>query len=513
MRSYDKLIKKQSEITKLNSINGILYTDMDKYMSEAGEDYRGELLELLSIQIDKLKKSKNYLKLVEETEKEVENNLLSDDEVINFKEIEKEALYYLRVPSSIIKKLSKINTKCSCEWKKVKTSGKSDKSYLKMLKEYIDLTKQYANFANHGEFETAYDFLLDSFNSGITCKQIDSIFSKLEIFLNEIEGKIEQDDSETTLRSDEKIIMKLCNIIAEMIIKEDTKFKVSTAVHPSCATLGINDVRITTKVNLQNTMDSVSSIIHESGHANYEIGLPKEYYGLALGSAPSMAAHEGISLFYEKHIGESDLILDTIKNYTGLEKNWIKEYLAKVNFKNPIRIKSDEITYQRHILLRYKMEKELFNEGLEVENIGKRWNELAGQELDPKDGYAQDVHWSNGLFGYFPAYTLGHLIAAQLKYTMVKQNIDLQNFTNVKEWLQENYFKHGSRYGTFELIKIATGEELNPNYWFDYIRKKYNCDGCNFTFMIEEGDACEITNSHSIYQTNIVNHPHLKEGA
>lgn len=474
MRNFEKLMKIDSELTKLSTTCSILSYDQQVNMPPNGSEYRGDILELLSTTLAKKMKSKKFVSLIEATIADPET---TPDELLITKRIQEATIYSNRVPVSLHGKLTKIESQCSAEWEKVKKEKKSDKKYLKLLEKQVELIKKYISYANQGEFKTPYDFLLKNYSRGFTSEQIEAIFNKLKPFVDESLKNVVVCESAEFNKSDEEV-MKVCQKIAEQIIGDKNSFRLAKSTHPFCSTLGRNDVRITTRIKPGNILDTIGSTVHESGHATYEVGLNKDNYENVLGSAASIAAHEGISLFYEKHIGESEQMAKMIAEELGFETSDVLTWMREINPENLIRTESDEITYQRHIINRFTIEKELFNGDLKVKDIPARWNELYGKELSPDVGYACDVHWGGGMFGYFPSYTLGHLIAAQLRNKM-EETVELftetdVNFNAIRNWLTENYFNYGGRYDTPELIVKATGEELNPEHWMNFIFKKHN---------------------------------------
>jgi len=473
MRNFEKLMKIESELTKFGNTYSILSFDQQVNMPSNGSEYRGDLLELLSVTLAKKMKSKKYTDLIQASLIDPETTA---DELIIVKRIEETTKFSNRIPVSLHGQLSKIQSQCSSEWEKVKKEKKNDKKYLKLLQKYVDLLKKAISYANQGEFQTSYDYLLDGYSRGMTTEQIEPIFNKLKPFIDSTLAKLPVSEDKEFFKSDEDV-MKAAQEIAEKIIGQKDSFKLSKSTHPFCSTLGRNDVRITTRIKPGNVLDAIGSTVHESGHATYELGLDKDHYEDVLGYAASIAAHEGISLFYEKHIGESEQMAKIVSESLGFEFDDVLTWMRSINPENLIRTESDEITYQRHIINRFTIEKELFNGDLKVKDIPARWNELYGKDLTPEVGYACDVHWSNGSFGYFPSYTIGHLIGAQLRNKM-EQEIELFpndeiNFEGIRNWLTKNYFVHGGRFTTPELVVKATGEELNPEHWMNFITKKH----------------------------------------
>lgn len=470
MSNYDKLIALDSEINKIGACASILHYDMATAMPKAGAEYRGGLMEMLSITSSKMMKAKKFLKAIELAKSEE----LSEDQKVNVADIEDAVKFSNRIPTTLHGKLARSASECHAEWELVKAGGK-DKKYLKLLDKQIGLIKKSIDLANKGEFATPYDYLLDGYSEGISSEQIKILFADLKPFVDSVLAKIPKTEVREFFASDEKVMI-VAQKVAEMIIGNKDAFHLAKSTHPFCTTLGIDDVRITTRIKPGNILDSIGSTVHESGHATYELGLNKKYYGLALGSAASIAAHEGISLFYEKHIGESKQFAKYLAESFGESVEDVLEWMRQVDPDNIVRTESDEITYQRHIINRFTIENEIFNGDLKTKDIPARWNELYGKDLEPSVGYAIDVHWCQGSFGYFPSYTIGHIIAAQLKAKM-SETIDLSadsiEFDKVRTWLKANYFDHGGRYDTSELVKVATGSELSTSYWKNYIMNKF----------------------------------------
>lgn len=475
MNKFSAFMKMDTEINKLGSCAAILHYDMATAMPSAGSSYRGELMEMLSIRIAKMTKAKKFVSLLTELSKD---STLSEDQKIIIDRINESVVRMNRIPVSHHGKIAKAESDCHAEWALVK-KGSSDKKYLKQLDKLISLIKKSIDYSNKGEFVTPYDSLLDGYSRGISSSQISVMFADLLPFINKAHSQIHKTEGIQEFHADDSKVMSVGQKFAELIIGAPSKFTLSKSTHPFCTTLGVDDVRITTRIKPGNILDSIGSTIHESGHATYELGLDKTNYGNVLGSAASIAAHEGISLFYEKHIGESASMINQIAAEFGFDPIQVALWMRDVDSENLIRTESDEITYQKHIINRFTIENEIFNGDLKTKDIPARWNELYGKDLEPSVGYAVDVHWCQGSFGYFPSYTIGHIIAAQLKQKMSSEIVmfgeDTQiNFVQIREWLQKNYFCHAGRYNTSELVKIATGSELSTEAWKQYITEKFS---------------------------------------
>ena len=258
--------------------------------------------------------------------------------------------------------------------------------------------------------------------------------------------------------------------------------------------IGLNsgDIRVTTKYDENDFRSAVFGTIHECGHALYEQNIDPKLNGLPLSTGTSMGIHESQSLFYENFVGRNEQFWK--HNFSLLQKHspeqfgdvTVEEFLKAINFVEPsfIRIEADELTYPLHIMIRYEIERELFDGDLQAEDLPQVWNDKYEQYLgirpaNDAQGVLQDTHWSGGSFGYFPSYALGYMYAAQWKHAMDK---DIPNFdelcakgdlTPIREWLTEKVHQYGALKKPFELLQEGTGEGLNAKYLADYLKEKY----------------------------------------
>jgi carboxypeptidase Taq len=243
---------------------------------------------------------------------------------------------------------------------------------------------------------------------------------------------------------------------------------------------------------------SLFSAIHEAGHALYEQGLPAEHWGTPCGEPVSMGIHESQSLLWENMVGRSAGFWKHFypiagKCFPRLEKIPFGELHSALNTVRPslIRTEADEVTYNLHIIMRFELELALIREELRPEELVDAWNDKMRKYLgvvppDYSTGVMQDVHWSEGAFGYFPSYALGTMYAAQFYAKAEKDLGSLEEmfaageFSTFVKWLREKIHSQGSRYLPRDLVKVVTGEELNPDYLIEYLYRKYgNIYGLN----------------------------------
>jgi carboxypeptidase Taq len=267
--------------------------------------------------------------------------------------------------------------------------------------------------------------------------------------------------------------------------------RIDVSLHPFCSGTG-SDVRMTTRYNADQPLDALFSSIHETGHGLYEQGLPPEHLGTALGIHAGMAMHESQSRMWENQVARSRGF------WRHFEPRWralfptqtaavnSDELYLAVNAVEPtlIRVDADEVTYNLHIVLRFELEKKLFAGQLAVRDLPAAWRvasrELIGLEpSNDREGVLQDVHWSDGAFGYFPSYCLGNMIAAQLwaRVLTVRPGIEEEfargDFSWLLGWLRENIHAEGRRCSALELVQRVTGDELTPRHLVNYLGVRY----------------------------------------
>ena len=264
------------------------------------------------------------------------------------------------------------------------------------------------------------------------------------------------------------------------------------SVHPFTTSISFRDTRITTRI-LENFLPTcIFGTIHECGHALYEMGFKDNLNDTYLADGSSLGIHESQSRLWENIVGRSKEFWSywypILKKYfpENLKDYSKEEFYRSINVVKPsfIRVEADEITYGLHIILRYEIEKELINNNFNISETPQLWNEKMKELLgivpsNDAEGVLQDVHWAGGGFGYFPTYTLGNLYASQIYNYALKEHPNLPeefkigNYTNLLTYLRENLHQYGRIYKPLDLLKKITGEHLNPDYFIDYLEKKF----------------------------------------
>ncbi|RNB85131.1 carboxypeptidase M32 [Brevibacillus fluminis] len=342
-----------------------------------------------------------------------------------------------------------------------------------------------------------YNALLDMYEPGMTVGQLDPMFATLRAKTVDLVAAIaaspnQPDTSFLTKHYEPSEQEKFNRFIVEQIGYDFAAGRLDVSAHPFCTTFAPTDVRITTRFIPNDLRTALFGSIHETGHAIYEQNISMDLFGTPLCDGTSMGIHESQSRYWENMVGRSlpfwnHFYGDLTKQFpTQLEGVNVERFYRAVNQVTPslIRIEADEVTYNLHIMIRYELEKGLIEGSLAVEDLPHLWNEKMQEYLgvtpdSDANGCMQDVHWSEGLFGYFPTYSLGNVYAAQITNTLKKEisNYDeliaSGQFAPIRSWLKEKIHRHGKMKSPNELLQDITGELTNANYLVDYLESKY----------------------------------------
>jgi len=348
-----------------------------------------------------------------------------------------------------------------------------------------------------GSEDHPYDPLLDEYEPYMKTAEVEEVFAGLRQGLTKLLDKIRGSGKTvpTDFLSRNYDIEKQKSFGLEVLTALGFDFKrgrLDETAHPFTTTLGSSDVRITTRYNKRFFPTAIFGTIHECGHGLYDLGFDPALQGTLLAEGASLGLHESQSRMMENMIGRS---LPFWRHFHPKLETLFPDALADVDLRSfyegvnrvtPsfIRVEADEVTYNLHILLRFELEKQLVSGDLAVEHLPEAWNakmrELLGL-IPPDDaqGVLQDVHWSGGMFGYFPTYSLGNLYAAQFFNALKRdvsdwsKQVEEGQFHDILGWLRENIHKHARVYPAKELCSRVTGQSLNPNYLLDYLEEKF----------------------------------------
>ncbi|MCX6012495.1 MAG: carboxypeptidase M32 [Chloroflexi bacterium] len=374
--------------------------------------------------------------------------------------------------------------------------------FLPELKKNFELTKRTADILMKiKKTNSPYDALLDIYEPGITADHISGLFNELRIGLLVLLDKIKHSPQQPDLSIlDRKIpsgvqktiAFALAKAIGYDVVSSNAGGRIDETEHPFTSGY-YSDVRITTHYNEKRFTSSVFSVLHEAGHALYEQFQNPEWLYQPVGSACSTGFHESQSRMIENMIGRSyefwNCFLPELQVIAGdsLKDIELEKYVHAINYVQPstIRIEADEVTYSLHVIIRFNLEKALFDNKISVEEMPEFWNksyrDYLGMDIpNYSEGILQDVHWAGGMFGYFPCYALGNIYSGQL---LAQMNLDIPqwpeelgkgNFTPVKNWMTDKIHRQGNLYDPPVLIKRITGQELTVKPFINYLNRKYS---------------------------------------
>lgn len=481
--STEKIRKYLEEYSYLKSIHSLLYWDMETMMPSGAIEDRAKRLSYVQGKLHSHITGKKY------------KGLLDDLKAQKLKPIEKKLLkellydYELQavLPLKHVLELSHASAIASHAWAEARKNN-DWKSFSPHLENLINLKKRETTFY---KAKKPYDALIRLHDREFDSQKISVLFAELKTGLMKLKTRVEKEGVFTkvkdlkgpfSIEAQKALSDKVSAIYG--LPRENSRLDIST--HPFSINISPKDQRITTRYVTEN-IDSLSSTMHEVGHALYENQLPAEWEGTPLQEAVSLSVHESQSRFWENVIGRSREFSEFLhpemkKAFPDAMKGIDPETLYRVFNKSVpglIRVESPELYYNLHVIVRFEIEQEIFNEGISVKELPDLWNEKYKSLLGirPKnytEGILQDSHWAGGAFGYFPTYTLGNLISGSLAKIMKKEikkfdeHVRNGELTPVREWLKENIHKHGRSITSQDIVG-----EIQVKDYLDYLDQKF----------------------------------------
>jgi carboxypeptidase Taq len=486
-REFLEYVKK---MTAYNEALSLIFWDLRTGAPKQGVQQRTEVIGMLSSEVFKMSTSEEmaaYIAKLTPTElSEVTRKVLE--------ECKKDYDRNKKVPAEEYKEYVILQSKAESMWEEAK--AKSDfPMFQPYLEKLVEMNKRFINY--WGYKGNKYNTLLDMYEPGITVEVLDRVFGdlreKIVPLVKQISESSHHPKTDFLFESFSKENQKSFSlkILSQMGYNFDAG-RLDETVHPFAIGLNPGDVRVTTKYDEKDFRTAVFGTIHEGGHALYEQNISKDLIGTPLCTGTSMGIHESQSLFYENFVGRDYSFW--IKNYDLLKEFSngqfddvpLDDFYRAINESKPslIRIEADELTYALHIIIRYEIEKGLFNGEIEVKDLPQIWNDKYEEYLGVRpdndgNGVLQDVHWAGGSFGYFPSYALGYMYAAQFKHAMIKDIPNYEellaegNLLPIKEWFTKRVHQYGKLKKPLEILHEVTGEGLNATYLVDYLYEKY----------------------------------------
>lgn len=490
-KNYHQLTRTFQRLSRFSHLSAIAGWDMFAMMPPGGSAARGAALAELGVlqhQILTDKKVGEWLQNALQEE-------LNDVEQANLREMTRQYQQAALLPESLVEAKSLAGSRCEHAWRSQRPAN-DWQGFAENLREVVKLSREEAQIRAAAKGGSRYDALLDIFEPDMTSARLDVLFADLKSWLPSLLEKAVEKQAQTPLIEPQGPFpitdQRELGLEAMRVLGFDFDGgRLDISAHPFCGGVP-EDVRITTRYNENDLLSALFGVIHETGHARYEQNLPRNWLDQPIALARSTAIHESQSLFFEMQLGRSDAflqrLLPTVRQYFGEQPAFSRENFIAWNQRvKPgfIRVDADEVSYPAHVILRYEIERALIDGDIEVDDIPALWDEKMQHWLglttkdDYRNGCMQDIHWTDGGFGYFPSYTLGAMYAAQLFHAArralpsLERDIANGDFTALFDWLRQNIWQHGSRFTTAQLVINATGEDLNPHYFRKHLEMRY----------------------------------------
>ena len=492
-RSYGALEQRFARLGALQEASAMLQWDNDAMMPNGGADSRQVQLSTLGVICHDMLTAPDLPDLLDGAESE---ELLDPWQRANLSEMRRAWLHATAVPVDLVEASVKAGLSCEMIWRDARKAN-DFAAVRPALERVLELTREVAAAKAAKLGKTPYDALLDSYEPGGSAAEIDRIFGELARFLPDtINAAIErqaalpapiQPEGPFSIESQRQVGRKLMATLGFDF--ERGRLDVST--HPFCGGTP-DDVRLTTRYSDDDFARSMMGVLHETGHALYEQGLPKPWRRQPVGGARGMSMHESQSLLMEMQACRSLEFLSFVApllrdSFGGSGPVWEPENLYRLATRvrrSLIRVDADEATYPAHVILRYRLEQAMIGGDLKVSDLPGAWRSemraLIGVEPpDDKDGCLQDIHWYSGAWGYFPTYTLGAMTAAQLfdaattQIPAIRPSIANGDFAPLLGWLRPHVHGRASSVTAAQILTDATGGPLGADAFERHLTKRY----------------------------------------
>jgi carboxypeptidase Taq len=494
---YQQLEQEFRRLHAFRSAASILRWDSAVMMPRGSSDLRGEQLAALETESHALLTSPRVSRLLARAE--ANSAGLEDWQSANLREMRRERDQAIATPQNLVSRLAKATSRAEVKWMEAKQKSEFA-IFAPHLEEVVSLLRDKASLLGKALNLDPYDALVDEFSPGMTSAEIDGIFTTLGrrlpgLIQEVIELQARRPPLEITGRFAPSKQRQLAVEMMKALGFPFDRGRLDESEHPF--TGGVpGDIRITTRFSPTDPLTGLMGVLHETGHAMYDVGLPEAWRGQPVGRDRGMAVQESQSLLLEMLIGRNrpflrylKPLLDKAFGVTGSASSpeWEVENLYRLLIRvrrSLIRVDADEVTYPVHIMLRYEIENEMLKGELKIKDLPEAWNariqdRLGVRPANDAEGCLQDVHWAVGSFGYFPSYAIGAVIAGQLYESLRADRPELDdelaagNFAGLFDWLRQNVHSLAATVGTPALIRNATGKPLSAAAWLRYIEGKY----------------------------------------
>lgn len=494
--TYQELLSLLRGAAVLGSCASVLGWDEQTYLPPAGAEHRADQLALLAGLTHERATSPRIGELLTELEQSGSLGEATSVMAVNVREARHSYDRATKLPRALVEELSRTTTLAQSAW--VSARRKSDfAEFQPWLEKMIGLKRQQADAIGYSG-GVPYDALLDEFEPGASSREIAATFAPLRDELVKLVDSIQG----SSRRPDVRLLTRRFPLDAQHRFAEEAARKIGfdfeagrldVAPHPFCSGMGPGDCRLTTRYNEQHFPGAFFGVLHEAGHGLYEQGLDRAAFGSPMGETVSLGIHESQSRLWENFVGRSRAFWQHFfapahqafpEALAGVN---LDDWYAAINDVRPsfIRVEADEVTYNLHIMLRFELEQPLISGDLKPADVPSAWNEKFTKSFGltpPNDaqGCLQDIHWSAGLIGYFPTYSLGNMYAAQFYDAAQRDLGDLTaqfargEFRPLLDWLRKNIHSRGKQLRAGELVQRVTGTPLSHRALIAHLHSKFD---------------------------------------
>jgi len=489
-----ELKSRLGDVTSLGQINAVLDWDMQTQMPPGASESRSRHLSTLSRLIHEMFTSDETGKLLSDADPQVKNAPYDSFDASLVRVARRDYDKAKKLPTELVAEITRVAALAHNIWANARADN-DFKAFAPTLETMVGLKIKQAECLGYKDH--IYDALLDEYEPGLTTADVTKMFEDLRIELvplvKAIGERVNSVDS-SILHQDYDVDQQ--RAFGEMVIKDFgydfNRGRQDRAVHPFCTSFSTNDVRITTRFDPKWLNPALFGTLHETGHALYDQGSDQALEGSMLAGGTSLGVHESQSRMWENLVGRSrgfwKYYFPKLQQYfpTQLGKIDLETFYRAINKVEPsfIRVEADEATYNLHIMMRFELEADLIAGKLKVMDLPDAWNAKSKAYLGivpPTNtlGVLQDVHWSMGGIGYFPTYSIGTILSAQLfdkaveTHPSIPQEIEQGKFSTLLSWLRTNLHQYGRKYDPKDLIQKATGEPLQARSYMKYLKAKF----------------------------------------
>lgn len=492
--AYAQLETRFRRLNLVGEASGLLQWDMAAIMPDGGADVRGDQLAALKVVAHEMLVDPAMAELLAKAEAGAA--ALDPWQRANLAEMRRGWRHATAVPAALVEALSKAVSDCEMRWRTARAAD-DFKGLLPLLRRVLALVRESAQAKAAAMGVSLYDALLDEYEPGGSSQEIDRVFDDLAGFLPGFTAEVLERQARSpaplplTGRFPAEAQTRLARELMTAVGFDFKHGRLDISHHPFCGGVP-DDVRITTRWDESDWMSGIMGVLHETGHAMYERGLPAAWRHQPVGQARGMSTHESQSLLVEMQASRSRPFVEFLSKraaaaFGGDGPAWSADNLYRHYIRverGLIRVDADEVTYPAHVILRYRLEKAMIAGDLDLGDLPGAWSEGMRQLVgivppDDKDGCLQDIHWPGGAWGYFPTYTLGAMTAAQLFHAAVEAEPTIPgqlgrgDFTALMGWLRQHVHEKGSLLSAPELLKAATGRPLDAGTYKRHLAQRY----------------------------------------